>query len=312
MNVLLIGSGVIGSIYGCHVALAGHHVWVLAHGEREKEINQHRIRLYDIDNNKNETGNVLLTKNVVEREYDLVIVAVNAHQLPSTFPALRMLKGNPYLVFFGNNPEGHALLPHDLPGTMALAFPGVAGSMKDGIVHYVRIAQQPTTLETTKNAIEKQFETALIKQHFPVYKTNTIDGWLAYHAVFITCISIAILHANADPMQLGNDKKLLSTMCEAIEEGFELLKKTHPKGLPRNLAILHYPLLRLFAVRYWGAIMRSPKGELYFAAHLKHAPDEIRMLKNWVIKQCAKSDSHTDQLQNFLNPEKIKGSNTFS
>lgn len=304
LKVLLIGSGVIGSVYGCHLALAGHRVWILAHGEREKEINQNGIRLYNVDSNKNETAKVAIAKNTVEQQYDLVIVAVKANQLSSIFTTIRTLKGNPYIVILGNNPEGHAIFPHDIPGTITLAFPGVAGSIKEGIVHYVRIPQQPTIVEITKNPVEEVFEKALIKQHFPVYKTSNIEGWLAYHAVFISCISIAILYANTDSIQLGNDKKLLSNMCEAIEEGFALLKTQHIKGLPRNLGLLHYPLLRLFAVNYWGNFMRLPKGELYFAAHVRHAPDEIMMLKNWVIKQCSKNTSNTRHLIDLLIFEK--------
>jgi len=222
---------------------------------------------------------------------------------------MRTLKGNPYIVILGNNPAGHTILPHDVPGSVTLAFPGVAGSIKEGIVHYVRIPQQPTTIQITKNPIEEVFEAALTTQHFPIYKTSNIDDWLAYHAVFITCISMAILYANADPIQLGNNKNLLKNMCVAIEEGFQLLKTHHRKGLPHNLAVLHYPLLRPFAVNYWGTIMRSPKGELYFAAHVKHAPDEINMLKNWVIKQCSKNTSNTRHLINLLSFEEKIGSN---
>jgi len=305
MNVLLIGTGVIGSVYGCHLALDEHRVWVLAHGDREKEIDQNGIRLHNIDDNTHKTAKASLAKNTYEREYDLVIVAVNANQLPTTFPALRELKNNPYIVILGNNPEGHTLLPHDLPGTVALAFPGVAGNIKDGIVDYVRIAQQPTTLEITGNPVEEMFEATLRKQGFSIEKTNDMDGWLAYHAVFISCIGVAIIRSRGNAIELGQNKQLLHDMCVAIEEGFKLLKTKQMKGLPRNLAILHSPLLRPIAIRYWSTIMRSPKGELYFAAHAKHSPEEIHMLKNWVIQQCSNSLSNTRHLLDFLRVEEI-------
>ena len=51
-----------------------------------------------------------------------------------------------------------------------------------------------------------------------------------------------------------------------------------PAGLPRNLAVLHSPLLRPVAVRYWARTMRSPMGELCFAAHCRHAEAEMRDL----------------------------------
>ena len=42
--------------------------------------------------------------------------------------------------------------------------------------------------------------------------------------------------------------------------------------------MLHSPLLRPVAVRYWARTMRSPMGELCFAAHARHAEAEMRAL----------------------------------
>lgn len=301
MNILLIGSGVIGSIYGGHLALAGHRVWVLEHGNREKEIERNGIQLYHIEDKKNETAKVSLTKNADDKEYDLVLIAVNANQLSSTFSTLRQLKGNPLITILGNNPEGHRILPHDLPGTVILAFPGFAGSINNDIVHYVPIPQQPTTFEKLSSPTGKILIEILSQQGFPVHTTEYMEGWLAYHAMFISCISIAIIKSHGDTLKLGHNQKLLYEMCLAIEEGFRLLKTQHIAGLPTNLAILHYPLFRPLAVSYWGNMMRSPKGKLYFASHIKHSPDEITILKNWVIQHCSHDTANTRHLRNFLN-----------
>jgi len=288
MDVLLIGSGVIGSIYGGQVALAGHRLWVLAHGEREHEIAKHGIRLRDADAGASETAPVKLAQTAAEREYDLVLVAVQAAQLASTFPALRTLRGAPHVVFFGNNPEGHAAIPGDIPGSVELAFPGVGGGLDNGVVEYVRVTQQPTAFEATSSAASQVLQAALQSRGFPVQRTAYMDGWLQYHAVFVGCISAALLQSGVDTVRLGNDPKLLGLMCRAIEEGFAPLKAQHVQGLPGNLALLHHPWLRPIAVRYWGKTMRSPKGELYFGAHVRHAPGEIQTLVRWVLK-------HTEQ-----------------
>jgi hypothetical protein len=44
------------------------------------------------------------------------------------------------------------------------------------------------------------------------------------------------------------------------------------------LAWLDSPLLRVVAVRCWARTMRSPMGELCFAAHARHAEAEMRAL----------------------------------
>ncbi len=65
-------------------------------------------------------------------------------------------------------------------------------------------------------------------------------------------------------------------MCAAVTEAFAALRQMGATGLPRNLAALHNPLLKAVAVRYWARAMRSPMGELCFAAHSRHAEAEMR------------------------------------
>ncbi len=67
-------------------------------------------------------------------------------------------------------------------------------------------------------------------------------------------------------------------MCQAITDAFAALRADGTAGLPRNLAVLHAPVLRPVAVRYWARTMRSPMGELCFAAHCRHAETEMRAL----------------------------------
>jgi len=172
------------------------------------------------------------------------------------------------------------------------------------VVEYVLVAQQPTTLESTESLVSKTLQNILESRGFPVQRTANMDGWLTYHTVFIACILSALLKVGADPLKLGRDSKLLKTMCRAIEEGFKSLKVQHVQGAPKNLALLHSPLLRPIAVSYWGSVMRSPKGELYFAAHVRHAPDEVKTLTNWVLKHVVQGNAKTSYLLSLLRPPK--------
>ena len=107
-----------------------------------------------------------------------------------------------------------------------------------------------------------------------------MDGWLAYHAAFVACIAAALYRCGTDPARLAADRATLSLMCRAITEAFAALRADGTAGLPRNLAVLHTPPLRPVAVRYWARTMRSPMGELCFAAHSRHAEAEMRTLGN--------------------------------
>jgi hypothetical protein len=68
-------------------------------------------------------------------------------------------------------------------------------------------------------------------------------------------------------------------------------------GLPRNLAILHSPLLKVVAVRYWARTMRSPEGELCFAAHTRHAPAEMLALAQDTAARITNSPALTTLLR---------------
>ena len=302
LNILLIGSGVIGSVYAAQFSLTGHNLWVLAHGPRDEELSKTGIQLQDITTGITKRVNVALARQPDEREYDLVIVAVRADQLASTFPALHKLTGQPHILFLGNNPAGHKAIPNDLPGTVQLGFPGVAGNFDGGIIKYTHIARQKTMLEVTNSAIGEQIDTVLQSQGFALEHTMDMDGWLAYHTVFIACISMALLRVDGDAARLGNDRKLLGFMCHSIEEGFAMLRSQGIKGAPRNLTILHWPLLRPLAVHYWGSVMRSPKGKIYFAAHAQRASDEILALAEWVLARTKANRVTTDHLRQLLNP----------
>ena len=82
-------------------------------------------------------------------------------------------------MFFGTNPTGRAALPGDLPGTVHLGLPGIGGSMAGGAAEYLRVPQQPTTLQTGGGLSVAQFEAVLHSRGFTVTRTPEMDGWLA-------------------------------------------------------------------------------------------------------------------------------------
>ena len=182
------------------------------------------------------------------------------------------------MLFLGNNPAGRAAIPGGIPGDVYLGFPGIGGVMTGGTAEYVRIRQQPTALQETADPRLAAFELALIGRGFAVQRVADMDGWLSFHAAFVACIAAALYRCGTDPVRLAADRATLTLMCRAITEAFAALRAGGAAGLPRNLAVLHSPLLRMVAVRYWARAMRSPMGELCFAAHARHAEAEMRAL----------------------------------
>jgi 2-dehydropantoate 2-reductase len=277
VKMLIVGAGVIGTVYGAHIAAAGNKVSVLSHPPRTDEVAAGGMCARDVLGG----GRVDAEAGVVpdaSGDYDVVLVAVQRDQLASACSGLAVLAGKPTVVFFGNNPAGRLAIPGAVPGDVYLGFPGVGGVMAGGTADYVRIRQQPTALPGASDPRLAALEAALSGRGFAVQRVTDMDGWLAYHAAFVACVAAALYRCGTDPVRLAADRATLTLMCRAITGAFAGLRADGTAGLPRNLAVLHSPLLRAVAVRYWARTMRSPTGELGFAGHCRHAEAEMRAL----------------------------------
>ena len=296
MKVLLVGAGVIGTVYGAHLAVAGNTVAVLSHGLRTGEVAAGGLSARDVL-----SGAVARAETAVvpdaSGDYDLVLVAVRRDQLPSACAGLTGLAAQPAIVFFGNNPAGRAAITGDMAGDTYLGFPGIGGVMTDGTADYVRIRQQPTALQQTSDPRLAALGAALRDRGFAVQRVTDMDGWLTYHAAFIACVAAALFRCETDPVRLAGDRATLTLMCQAITEAFAALRASGTAGLPRNLAVLHSRLLKVVAVRYWARTMRSPTGELCFAAHTRHAPAEMRALGHDTAARITTSPALTELLR---------------
>jgi 2-dehydropantoate 2-reductase len=294
--MLIVGAGVIGTVYGAHIAAAGHQVSVLSHGPRTGEVAAGGLRARDVLGGERIDVETDVVPDAA-RDYDVVLVAVRRDQLASACAELAVLAGKPAVVFFGNNPAGRAAIPGDLPGDAYLGFPGVGGVMAGGTADYVRIRQQPTALPQSADTRLAALESALSSRGFAIQRVADMDGWLAYHAAFVACVAAALYRCGTDPVRLAADRPVLTLMCRAITGAFAGLRGQGTAGLPRNLAVLHSPLLKAVAVRYWARTMRSPTGELCFAGHSRHAEAEMRALGDDMAARITTSPALTELLR---------------
>jgi 2-dehydropantoate 2-reductase len=300
VDVLVIGAGVIGTVYGANLSDAGHRVAMLRHGPRTDQIAELGLIAVDQTNSTERTlrAPVMLVDDAGGAAYDLVLVAVWATNHDYLDDALRSLRGEPVVLHLGNrlDPTTGRTSP---VGTAVWGFPGIGGSLRDGRVEYVRIAQQPTTLSRGGGPRVHAFEAAITAHGFAVGHTDDIAGWLAYHSVFIAAVASALGRCGDDAVALSRDRATLTLMCRAIEEGFAALRARGVGGLPRNLRVLHTPLLRPIAIRYWSRTMRSPMGERCFAAHSRHARTEMNALAHATLTRI-EGRSNTDHLRRLL------------
>jgi hypothetical protein len=169
--------------------------------------------------------------------------------------------------------------------------------MAAGTACYARIRRQPTALQRSPDPRLAALESALSSRGFAIQRVADMDGWLAYHAAFIACVAAALYRCGTDPARLAADRPVLALMCRAITGAFAGLRGQGTAGLPRNLAVLHSPLLRAVAVRYRARTMRSPTGELCFAGHARHAEAEMRALGDDMAARITSSPALTELLR---------------
>jgi len=264
MRVLIVGAGVIGSVYAGKLLEAGHEVVLLARGRRHSDLQAHGLILEDIESGRRtEVAVPSLSEPVAGDRYDLVMVPVRSEQLAGTFPILLGMTGDSDVLFFGNTLGRQAELVATIGGRALFGFPA-AGGVRDGpVVRYVLIRQQKTMLGeasgTTTPRVHRLKE-VLDAAAFPTRISASIDAWMLGHAAFVVPIGFALYRVGTDAARLATDPDTMRLMVWATRETFRVLVATGNAEIPANLRMLYLHLPTAFIVRYWRRVLDGPRG----------------------------------------------------
>jgi 2-dehydropantoate 2-reductase len=283
-RVLVIGGGVIGSVYAGHLAHAGHEVAIMARGRRLHALERDGLRLARSGGSAL-SPSVTLLEELPATPFDLVVIAVRRNQaMAAAEQAARTLAAN--VLLFGNFAGMLTDLGAVIGTDRALAgFPGVGGKVEaDGLVTYVLIEQQPTVVGSIGAAGEKAqaLAVSLRKAGFRTTNERDVDGWLASHAALVVPMAAAIKAAGGRADVLAERKDLLQLAVHATSAIYREQRNRAQLVINRNLRLLYLGMPKWFAVRYWSRALRGEFGELAFAAHTRHAWDEMALLANWL------------------------------
>ena len=102
MNVLVVGAGVIGTVYGAQLGAAGDTVHVLNHPPRTDGIAARGLAARDVLSGIGTGATAGVVDHAGTEQYDLVLVTVRFGQIAQAAGQLTALGGTPTVLFFGN------------------------------------------------------------------------------------------------------------------------------------------------------------------------------------------------------------------
>ena len=294
-------AGVIGSVYAGHLLRASHEVTLLARGRRLEDLRTHGLVLVNAESGQREAWPVTaVAAPAPDGEYDLVLVAVRAEQILATLPVLATLPDSVDVLFFGNT-VGQSSQLRDALGRRALfGFPAAGGARDGAVIRYALIDQQQTMLGEPSRVVSdrvRRLRTVLRESGFPTTISTDITGWLLGHAAFVVPIAFALSRVDIDPARLAADRQTLRTMVRATRQAFRALGTR--AEIPFNLRVLHR-LPTAIVVAYWSRVLAGPRGELWFAAHSRAAPQEMRALSAALQAALGCSERSTPDLDELL------------
>ena len=126
MRILVLGAGVIGSVYAGKLLQAGHEVVLLARGSRLADLQSHGLVLEDAESGKRTVQPVASVSEPAQGgRFDLVLVPVRSEQLESTLEVLSAMTDGSDVLFFGNTGNRAAELAATLGKRAVFGFPAV-------------------------------------------------------------------------------------------------------------------------------------------------------------------------------------------
>lgn len=281
MRILVLGPGVIGSVYAGRLQEARHEVVLLARGTRLADLQAHGLVLQDAEPGVRTTVPVAVVSELgPDEQFDLVLVPVRGEQLRSTLRVLTSMTDGSDVLFFGNPANHQAELVAALGDRALFGFPAAGGTRDGPVIRYVLIAQQQTMLGEADGSLTprvRRLQAVLQDAGFPTRISADIDGWLLGHAAFIVPIAAALYCVDVDARRLAGDRATMRLMVRGTREAFAALRAAGNTEIPTNLRIL-YSLPTSLVTAYWRRVFAGRRGELWFAAHSRAAPEEMRAL----------------------------------
>jgi 2-dehydropantoate 2-reductase len=285
VRVLVVGAGVIGSVYAGQLAEAGQEVILLARGGRLEDLRRSGLRLRRPPWPERAPA-LTAAGEVPAAPFDLVVVTVRREQAADAVAQVSRASAATVLLFGNYAGMTAELAAAAGPERAVLAgFPGAGGRIDGGTVTYSLIARQPTVVGPAAGGSPegpRAIAGILHGAGFPTRVQADMEGWLGSHAALVVPMAAAIRAAGGRAEALARRPDLLSAAVRATRASYRAQQRLGRLVIPTNVRVLYLVMPEWFAVRYWSRALRGEFGELAFAAHTRHAWPEMATLGAWL------------------------------
>ncbi|MFW9896575.1 MAG: ketopantoate reductase family protein [Candidatus Thorarchaeota archaeon] len=200
IRILIVGHGIIGTIYGWALRTAGHEVIHFVRSGKSKELPR-EVTIDILDERKNHKKNNV-TNYVVDyveyvnrdQSFDYILVPTNSYQVIDATKTLFEQSPNSFFLIMSSNWEGTGEIDQILPKKQyALAYPDAGGTLRDGIFWTnlgaeIHIAAPDSENNQGVNGLIEVFKQADIKSDLQenmlhwlwLHNATTIPMWVAF------------------------------------------------------------------------------------------------------------------------------------
>ena len=276
MRILILGAGVIGSLYAALLAEAGYDVSVYARGRRLESLTQGGL-LYKSKGTIRKAPVNILSRLEAEDRFDLVFLTVRENQLHAALVELRQ-NSSPTIVTMVNSLETYdgweAICG---AGRIIPAFPGAGGGFDGNVLDAALTPRlvQPTTFGKTDGR-ERELARVFHRARIPFQIVPDMHAWQLCHLAMVVPIADAYYEA-ADPAHAGRDPALMRKTAKQIRDNLSAIaarKIQLSPGKMQSFRLLPVPIVGWVL----SLVFQSPFGDRFIYRHSMKAPDEMRQL----------------------------------
>lgn len=250
MKILILGTGVIGTLYG-H-ALSQHHE--ITHFVRENKLKlmDGKIIPYDIIDERNDKKHMNTTGEYtykcvseITEDYDLIMLPVNTYQLDDALKTFVNIAPNAkYLIFTLNWNGTYEIDKYLKKDQYIMGYAGGGGTFKGDLLwgnvgNDISLGTVYDVQKALLDATVKAFKTCGIEPEIP----SNILHWLWVHNAGTSPFGVG-LSKYSSLNEILKDKKLVKTCFEAMREGYKICER-------RGAKLKEFPEVKMMSIPFF-------------------------------------------------------------